>query len=420
MGINRGLGNKWRKTVLIYKEEGLLSLLIRFLIKLRRASGKYAQSTDPLAHAPRLEHILGAETSSPLEWLGTYKESLTFNWVMPPPGRGSGGHMTLFRCIQALERAGHTCRIYLYSGKCGSSVDLIREEMGTSFPECHSMRTMQWLEERETMAPADGVFATSWQTAYPVKSCQHAARKFYFVQDFEPYFYPKGALYHLAEATYRMGLHGITIGRWLAWKLHDEFGMETSHFEFGVDHSTYKLQNLDHRKQVLAYVRPQTDRRGLEITLLTLQLFHQKHPEVTINLQGADMSEFAIPFPYVNHGILEIADLNDLYNRCFAGLVLSFTNLSLVYNELASCGAIPVINSGLNTTMSLDNPHFHFRDPMPQRLAAALSECYEQRTPDLAQEVSESVGQSSWRKANQQFVEIVEQQMRPTVAIAAQ
>ena len=40
-------------------------------------------------------------------------EPLTIGWVSVPPAESSGGHATMFRMITALERAGHTCVLYL-------------------------------------------------------------------------------------------------------------------------------------------------------------------------------------------------------------------------------------------------------------------------------------------------------------------
>ena len=45
-----------------------------------------------------------------------------------------------------------------------------------------------------------------------------------------------------------------------------------------------------------------------------------------------------MPFPAVNHGRITPAELAALYNRCTAGLTLSFTNVSLVPDELLACG----------------------------------------------------------------------------------
>jgi len=62
---------------------------------------------------------------------------------------------------------------------------------------------------------------------------------------------------------------------------------------------------------------------------MALDLFHQKHPDYIINLAGWDVSDYSLPFPYVNSKTLEIHQLNDLYNKCAAGLVISLTNMSL-------------------------------------------------------------------------------------------
>ena len=42
------------------------------------------------------------------------KESLTLAWVLPPWRRGSGGHMTIFRLVQMMERRGHRCVIFVF------------------------------------------------------------------------------------------------------------------------------------------------------------------------------------------------------------------------------------------------------------------------------------------------------------------
>ena len=49
-------------------------------------------------------------------------------------------------------------------------------------------------------------------------------RRLYFIQDFEPLFYPAGAEYVLAEETYRFGFRAITVGPMLADLLRDRFG----------------------------------------------------------------------------------------------------------------------------------------------------------------------------------------------------
>ena len=71
----------------------------------------------------------------------------------------------------------------------------------------------------------DVLFATGWETAYPVFNMKNPAHKMYFVQDFEPLFYGMGSKAVLAENTYRFGFYGITAGCWLTKKV-GEYGMK--------------------------------------------------------------------------------------------------------------------------------------------------------------------------------------------------
>lgn len=58
----------------------------------------------------------------------------------------------------------------------------------------------------------DVVIATAWNAAEYV-AMQPTLTKPYFIQDFEPWFYPMGENYLRAEQSYRLGLMPITIGR---------------------------------------------------------------------------------------------------------------------------------------------------------------------------------------------------------------
>src|SRR5690606_31240584 len=72
---------------------------------------------------------------------------------------------------------------------------------------------------RTSLPPADFTIATHWSTAWSVRALGNARKLVYFVQDYEPAFYAAGAHAAFAEATYRLGFHGITAGRWLAREL---------------------------------------------------------------------------------------------------------------------------------------------------------------------------------------------------------
>ena len=92
----------------------------------------------------------------------------------------------------------------------------------------------------EGFQPAIATIATGWQTAYWVDHFKTTEKKFYFVQDFEPHFYPQSSEAVLAEGTYRLCLSGITAGGWLKKKLTDDYGMACQAISFSCDTSFYK------------------------------------------------------------------------------------------------------------------------------------------------------------------------------------
>ncbi|MEJ1230367.1 MAG: hypothetical protein WDM88_06685 [Galbitalea sp.] len=68
------------------------------------------------------------------------------------------------------------------------------------------------------------------------------------------------------------------------------------------------------------------------------------------------MSSYDVPFPYVNHSAVDISQLNAIYNRCAAGLILSLTNMSLLPMEVMGSGVVPVVNDAENTRGVFDSP----------------------------------------------------------------
>jgi hypothetical protein len=395
----------------LLRDEGVLAVGIRSLEFIQKKSRRKTSRKLKIETSAIYSEVLQADPSLPAnrKWkaLNSEKKSLTINWLMPPPGKGSGGHMTIYRFIEYLEKAGHTCRIYFHNPGPGSSVEAVQAIMGTSFPPVKAKTS--WLQTHEEMDDADAIFATSWQTAYTVYASRVKAKKFYFVQDFEPYFYPVGGMSVLAENTYKLGLRGITAGGWLEKKLHEDYGMTTSSFDFGSDSELYQYTNNQPRKEVAFYARPTTARRAFELGIMTLDIFHKVHPEYTINFIGWDVSEYNIPFPHKNLGILDPTELNELYNKSAASLVMSLTNMSLLPLELLSSGCIPVVNDGENNRLVSNNPYIAYsKDSDPTSLAKALSKVVEKKDlASYAKKASESVRGNNWDDSGNKFVDIV-------------
>jgi glycosyltransferase involved in cell wall biosynthesis len=330
-------------------------------------------------------------------------EPLTVGWVCAPPGEGSGGHTTMFRMVAALERGGHTCIVYI-DDRHGWEIEQHRRTIRTWWPWVQA-------EVRDLAAGIDdahAVLATSWQTAYPVLASPAKGARCYFVQDFEPSFYPAGSMALLAEATYRFGFHGVTAGRWLAQLLQRDYGMSADYFDFGCDLDYYALASAPERTGVCYFCRPSTPRRAHELAVLALDLFAARHPEVTIHTYGELPG--SLPFATTDHGLLTPEQLGGLYGRCTAGLVMSATNVSLVPHEMLAAGCIPVVNDAEHNRVVLDNDHVAYAPATPFELADALSRLVS-RSPQervaAARAAAASVDSISWGESGAQVERIL-------------
>lgn len=336
-------------------------------------------------------------------------------WIMSPPGAESGGHQNIVRFIRVMEQHGHQCTIYLYAanGRIPSESN-VREMMANSDAYADiEARILPFPENDNLLSEYDAIFATGWETAYPAFNDSSAARRLYFVQDFEPSFFATGSDSLLAENTYHFGFRAITAGGWLAHKLATEYGMSTSHFDFAVDPNNYYLRSDQHRSDVFFYARPVTPRRAFEFGVTVLAEFRKLVPDTTIHFAGWDVSEWKLPFDFENHGSLQLSQLNDLYNRCASALVLSLSNMSLLPLELIASGVRPVVNDGANNRMVSENPYIDYSPPVPHVMAERLA--LRVREPVDAKQLlamHNSVANFTWQDAGSQFIRAFEEQMR--------
>jgi len=297
------------------------------------------------------------------------------NWVIPDFGIGSGGHLNIFRVVKKLEELGFICRINIDGATHFSS--------GTEARKCIREHFFPIEAEvgigRQELRPAAATFATGWTTAYTVRDFKGSGKKYYFVQDFEPFFSALGSDYIFAEETYRFGFKGITAGDWLAKKLASEYDMQTIPFHFSYDRELYKphTRRESHIKRVFFYARPVTARRAFELGLLTLARVYEKNSNIEFILAGWDLSGYKIPFPFLNAGVLPLAELPDLYSQCDVALVLSFTNLSLLPLEAMACNCAVVSNKGENVEWLLNNDITRFSDATPEALSDTVIDLIE-------------------------------------------
>lgn len=345
---------------------------------LRRGTRKVAQKVGDRLSWAELDFPLRSEdVADPgmVRLPADYPEragDLHIGWVCTPPGAGSGGHTTFFRMVEGLEQRGHSCTLFLYDV---NSDDVARHE--EVIRRCWPRMKAAIRSATPRIDGIDAVVASSWQTAHVVASrISGPIRCFYFVQDYEPYFYPRGSLYTLSELSYQLGLGLIALGDMVATQLQQESGIApVLTVPFGCDTDVYRILNeskdAGNRSGVVFYAKRSAERRGYLLAKLALEQFHKRHPDEEIHVYGDRVANWSIPV--TNHGNLPPAELNELYNRTKAGLVLSFTNISLVPEELLAAGCRPVLNDSALARAGLPGPGTVWARPTPAGLASALS-----------------------------------------------
>ncbi len=328
-------------------------------------------------------------------------------WIITPPSRTSGGHQNAFRFMKFLEDAGHRLTVYLYAPQRYPKfvLDDVRRMLHetSAYPDLDA-ELLRYDPTTGFGEGYDAVFASDWENSYAAYRFGGAAKRFYFVQDFEPAFFPASTEYVLAENSYRLGFHGFTAGHWLAGKLIADYGMTCDAYEYAADSAFYHRTNTERRSEVIFYARPPTPRRATEFGLLALMELHRRRPEVVIHLAGWDMSGYDVPFPYVNHAALDIARLNEIYNRCAAALVFSLTDMSLLPMEAMASGTVPVVNDGPNTRGVLDSPFMEYVPMSPKAIADRLEAVIDR--PDQverSERMAASVADSSWTGLGERF-----------------
>lgn len=337
------------------------------------------------------------------------KEKLDIAWVSPPVGPGGGGHTTISRFVKFLQEQGHSVTFYIYNNNT----------MAQSAKEAQDIFRLSYgidvaVADLDNFGDHDVVFATSWETAYPVFNLKKKnLHKFYFVQDFEPIFYGVGSRYMLAEATYKFGFYGITAGKWLTQKV-SQYGMDADYFDFGADSEIYRPKGqVTKEKKIAFYARAHTERRGFELGIMALKIFKDRHPDYTIEFFGQDMSGYDIPFDFIDRGILNKEELAKIYHESVACLVLSLTNVSLLPLELLVAGCVPVMNTGDNNSMVLgDLEDIAYAEAYPTALADQLCRAVERDDVNAyAQAMSDKYHTLSWEESYRKVEHIIKREV---------
>ena len=308
--------------------------------------------------------------------------------------------MTIFRIIRFLELRGHRCTIWFSSIASGRSTILIRDEITKHFQTLGADIKIAGDELFETSG--DAIVATGWQTVPFVAHSQHFKRRFYFVQDFEPAFYPAGSHSAAAEETYRLGLDCICASPWLEKKMIDR-GMWARSFLLAADLDVYHAApRARHDLPKIAFYYRRSPRRLPELGLLALEELARRGVRFEVHSFGtSEPPTTEAPFLLVHRGILPPKSIARLYADCDIGLCFSATNYSLVPQEMMASGCAVVEFDTDSTRTIFPSEVITLAGPRPDDIASAIQELIEDpvlRTRQ-AKAATEWVRQFSWERA---------------------
>lgn len=351
--------------------------------------------------------ILGHDHGSLSDLEAANPATNTIQWVIPNFGFGSGGHLNIFRFINALADRGFTQSLVVLGPHSWKSAEDAERMIEKWYFKLNATVRL----DVAGFEPTHHTIATGWQTAYWVAKYQATREKFYFVQDFEPAFYATSSEYYFAENTYRLGLKGITAGTWLEEKLTRDYGMKCDSVSFSFDRDLYKKTSKRDSENfnIVFYARHVTQRRLFELGMCALEKVCAEHPDVAVIFAGGDVGEFHIPFHHLNCGELTLQELPDLYSQSDLALVLSGTNLSLLPLEVAACKCPLVMNDLPSARWLLPDDACYYAGMSPDEMAATLSEAIkdEKGRRAKADKAFDIALASSWDKESDKLVSLL-------------
>src|SRR3954454_17885335 len=336
---------------------------------------------------------------------GRASGAMTLAWIVPPWKVGSGGHTTIFRLIEQLERRGHACAVFVFDplGREKRTAAELRREIVERFIAVQAP-VFKGLED---FTGADVAVATNWWTAFPLRDLPGCREKAYLVQDDEPRFEALSASYLWAEETYRMGYRCIAYTPWMADILRRDHGLEARYFECGTDLVTYIYAGPEDRERGLVpvYGRRGTERRAVELAIASLTTLMEERPGVRIVLYGSNQPQ-TVPVPMEDLGVQPPARLGELYRRASAGVVFSLTTHSLVAQEMMASGLPLVELDGENVTSELgqSGERALLVPPRPDAIAGALHQILDDPAGagEMARRARAWVETRTWERAGDQ------------------
>ena len=330
--------------------------------------------------------------------------------------RFHGGQTSILRLGTELSKQGYQVYYAVYKNQSKEEMQICASSNLEGFQgSLISSAAFKKLYQKKS---PDVIVATSFDTVSFAK--KFSGYKMYFVQDYEPYFYPFGEMFLLAKKTYEQGLHMVSLGAWNKEMIEKNCtgGLKIDVVDFPYEKSEYPRMDRDYmayrdkKKLVIAvYLKYYGKRLPCIIPYMLEEvraLFRRDGIELEIKYYGETKSFQAQGG--TNLGMLSKSELRDLYHTADFGMVASMSNISLVPYEMLSTG-LPVIEFADGT--------FEYFFPQGSAIITSIDpkDLYQKMketlvTPEiLVKQQEKALGYMenlSWQTTGRQFADILE------------
>ena len=299
-----------------------------------------------------------------------------------------GGISTVFRFMNYLSvKHDVSHRIVLFDNTTSNDAE-VRAELTHEFPALSGVDIVlpedghAPFSDFDELPTTDIAVCTIWHSAYALARFNSTSAKYYFVQDYEPLFYPAGSLYALAEATYRFGFAGLVNTPGLE-QIYASYGNPSTSFipavELVSDGAIKPSSRPGAPVQVVLYGRPTTDRNGFELLATASKILKERFGAgVRIVSAGEEFD----PGEYGLHGIVENVgllksreEIHQLYADSDIGVCCMFSkHPSYQPFEYLAAGAAVVTNTNTATSWFLrDEENCLVSEPFPIAIADSIA-----------------------------------------------
>ena len=205
---------------------------------------------------------------------------------------------------------------------------------------------------------ADFYVATFWPTAYAANylRAKTGAPCFYYIQHFEPIFYPQSYVYYLAEKTYTLPLIQLTISKWSTAVI-SKYGRVPIYAGYFIDPifrptctRSCLVENLkaQGKKIILGIYRPEYW-KGFKLFIDAITALYKRRKDIYVVIVG-DTTRSLYAFPHKKIGWLSREELCRYYSAADVFVYTSlFEGFGLPPLEAMACGCAVVMTDSFGS-----------------------------------------------------------------------